>query len=123
MNYKCTFAAVAACAAVACTGLPMPLAGDLVSSQAYADGVSHPKRSAKSKRAVRVRGYIYRGGYYSYTDEDAIDTRAWASSLFTSHSPLRNPLTERQSAAGPFDHGFFFESGVGPRFNDSPYPR
>jgi hypothetical protein len=28
-----------------------------------------------------------------------------------------------QSPAGPFDSGFFFDSGIGPRWNDTPYPR
>jgi hypothetical protein len=31
--------------------------------------------------------------------------------------------TRRRPAdpAGPFDHGFFFDSGIGPRGGDSPY--
>ena len=123
MKHKGMLAALAAGAAIVCTSLPAPLAGDLVSSQAYADGAGSSRGSGKWKRAVRVRGYYYRGGYYSYTDEDVIDTRAWASSLFIPKSPYRTPLTGQQSVAGPFDHGFFFDSGLGPRFNDAPYPR
>jgi hypothetical protein len=120
MKHKGLLAVLAACAGIAFTGVPVPGASDLGASRAYADGV---KKKSKSKRAVRVKGYYYRGGYYSYTDSDAIDTRAWARSLFISKSPQRNPLTERQSDAGPFDSGYFFDSGMGPRFNDSPYPR
>jgi hypothetical protein len=110
-------AAVAACAMVTCTDLPA--AGDLLESKAYADGT----RYTKGKRATRVRGYLQRGGFYSYTDADAADSTAWQRSLFTSSSTFRTPLSERQSPGGPFDSGFFFDSGVGPRFNDSPYPR
>jgi hypothetical protein len=69
---------------------------------------------------LRGWGYYYRGGYYSYTDADVADSRAWARSLFISRSAFRTPLSEQQSPAGPFDSGFFFASGVGPRFNDSP---
>jgi hypothetical protein len=121
MKYKSMVAALAAGAFVTLAGLPM--AGDLGPSQAYADGQKAKARYKKGYRATRVRGYLQRGGYYSYVDQDAINTTAWASSLFTSKSPFRNPLTERQSPGGPFDSGFFFDSGVGPPWNDSPYPR
>jgi hypothetical protein len=120
MKHKGLLAALAACAGIAFTGVPVPGAGDLGASRAYADGV---KKASKRKRAVRVKGYYYRGGYYSYMDADAIDTRAWARSLFISKSPFRTPLSEQQTESGPFDSGYFFDSGMGPRFNDSPYPR
>ena len=68
-------------------------------------------------------GFVRRGGYYSYTDADAINSYAWSSSLFTSSSIFRDPLASLQSPAGPFDSGFFFDSGMGPRWNDTPYPR
>ena len=122
MNYKSIVAALAAGVLVTFTGLPM--AGDLGPSQAYADGGQKAKtRYKKGYRATRVRGYVQRGGYYSYVDQDAINTRAWASSLFISGSPFRNPLTERQSPGGPFDSGFFFDSDIGPPWNNAPYPR
>jgi hypothetical protein len=121
MKHKGLLAVLTACAGIAFTGLPVPGAGDLGSSTAYADGAR--KAKGKWKRAVRVKGYYYRGGYYSYTDADVIDTRAWARSLFINRNPLRTPLSEQQSPAGPFDSGFFFDSGLGPMFNDSPYPR
>jgi hypothetical protein len=122
MKHKGLLAVLAAFAGIAFTGAPVPGAGDLLASKAYADGYRSAKAS-KWKRAVRVRGYYYRGGYYSYTDADVADSRAWARSLFISRSAFRTPLSERQSPAGPFDSGFFFDSGIGPRFNDSPYPR
>src|SRR5690606_10180204 len=63
----------------------LPAAGGLGASKAYADGYrtsGHTKRHAWGTRGTSVRGYMRRGGYYSYADEDAIDTFAWASSLF-----------------------------------------
>jgi hypothetical protein len=120
MKHKGLLAVLAACAGIAFTGLPVPGAGDLASSAAHADGV---RTTAKWKRAVRVKGHYYRGGYYSYTDSDVIDSRAWARSLFISGSPSRTPFSHQQSDGGPFDSGFFFDSGMGPMFNDTPYPR
>ena len=121
MKYKSMVAALAAGAFVTLAGLPM--AGDLGPSQAYADGQKAKARYKKGYRATRVRGYVQRGGYYSYVDQDAINSTAWASSLFTSKSTFRNPLTERQSPGGPFDSGFFFDSDLGPPWNNAPYPR
>jgi hypothetical protein len=118
MKCKAILAALAACAL---TAAAPAMVGDLLISKAYADGAV--KYRGKGRSAARVKGFVQRGGYYSYVDEDAINTSAWARSLFTSISPFRTPLTERQSSAGPFDHGFFFDSGLGPVFNDSPYPR
>jgi hypothetical protein len=119
MKYNAMWAGLAACAVLACTALP--LADDLWSSKAYADG-AHQARY-KARHATRVRGYLQRGGYYSYVDEDVINSRAWARSLFISASEFRTPLSQQQSPGGPFDSGFFFDSGIGPRFNDTPYPR
>jgi hypothetical protein len=117
-----TLALVAACAAFAFTALPA--GGDLGIAKAYADGDRVAKARAKWRKAVRVRGFYYRGGYYSYTDEDVINSTAWARSLFISSSTFRDPLwSARQSPGGPFDSGFFFDSGLGPMWNDAPYPR
>jgi hypothetical protein len=35
----------------------------------------------------------------------------------------RDPYLDRQTQAGPFDYGFFFDSGITPRGGDSPYMR
>ena len=34
---------------------------------------------------------------------------------------FRQPFSVRQTSAGPFDHGFFFDSGTAPHGGDSPY--
>ncbi len=75
------------------------------------------------KRATRVRGFLARGGYYSYTDSDVVNVYGGSRTLFGSTNSYRDPFTDRQTTAGPFDHGFFFDSGTGPRGGDSPYPR
>lgn len=76
------------------------------------------------KRGVRVRGFLERrGGYYSYTDSDVVNVYGGSRTLFGSTNSYRDPFQDRQSIAGPFDHGFFFDSGTGPRGGDAPYPR
>jgi hypothetical protein len=119
MKHKSMWAVLAAGAILAVTALPAT--DHLWSSKAYADGATAGRY--KAKRGARVRGYLQRGGYYSYVDADVADSRAWASSLFISQNRFRTPFTDQQSPAGPFDSGFFFDSGMGPRFNDTPYPR
>jgi hypothetical protein len=119
MKDKAILATLVACTLVAFTG--PPVAGELWTSKAYADGAS--KAHAKWKRAVRVRGFLPRGGYYSYIDQDAINTYSGTRSVYSSTSPFRFPLSEQQSPGGPFDHGFFFDSDLGPRWNNAPYPR
>jgi hypothetical protein len=121
MTYKGIMVAVAACAGVAFTDLPV--GGDLVTSKAYADGAKKIKKAKSRPKGVRVRGFLQRGGYYSYMDADAVNSYAWSSSLFTSKSTFRNPRSIEQSPGGPFDSGFFFDSDIGPPWNNAPYPR
>ena len=55
-----------------------------------------------------------RPGGYSYRVPD-----------ITSTYNGRNPppyAHVRQTPSGPFDSGFFFDSGIGPRAGDAPYP-
>jgi len=118
MKQKALTVAAAACA-FALLALADPVQADdrqSVRSQAKA-GV------AKSRSKARVRGFVARGGYYSYSDSDVINTYAGSRGLYGSTNSYRDPFTDRQSTAGPFDHGFFFDSGIGPRGGDSPYPR
>jgi hypothetical protein len=70
-----------------------------------------------------VRGFLLRGGYYSYVDEDVINVYGGPRVRYGSTNTFRDFLTDRQTPGGPFDSGFFFDSGIGPRWNDSPYPR
>lgn len=85
-------------------------------------------QSAKSKKSYkkggpRVRGYVQRGGGYSYDQFDSINTYGDSRGRYGSSLSLRDPQFGRQTEAGPFDHGFFFDSGVGKNGGDAPYMR
>lgn len=72
-----------------------------------------PKKSGK--------GQVARHGGYSYSQEDAINTYGDSRSNYGGASSLRDPQLDKQTVSGPFDHGFFFDSAIGPRGGDSPY--
>jgi hypothetical protein len=77
---------------------------------------------AKAKKGARVKGYVERrGGGYSYDQADTINTHGDSRSKFGGASSLRDPSLDKQTDAGPFDHGFFFDSAVGARGGDAPY--
>lgn len=88
-----------------------------------ADDSGKPRYTSKyrGKSGAKVRGYTARRGGYSYTYADSINTYGDARSRYGSTQSFRDPSTDRQTKAGPFDHGFFFDSGVAPRGGDSPY--
>ncbi len=56
-----------------------------------------------------LRGVIYYRGGYSYKSSTAT-SRDWR---FVDPAPASALSATRQSAGGPFDSGFFFDSGVG----------
>lgn len=88
------------------------------------DGVSqHPKSSYYRHRGAspQVRGYVIRRGGYSYNYSDSVNTYGSSRTLYGSTPLYRDPMIERQSPAGPFDHGFFFDSAIGPHGGQSPY--
>ena len=73
-------------------------------------------------RAARVRHYAGRRiGFYSYSYRDVINTYGLSRSRYGSINSYRDPLVDRQTPAGPFDHGFFFDSGIEPRGGNAPY--
>ena len=60
------------------------------------------------------KGAPLRGlGGYSYTPSDVA-----ASGIATEPAPYQGV---RQSQGGPFDSGFFFDSGIGPHGGNAPY--
>lgn len=83
-------------------------------------GGAHPK-SSYYRRGPQVRGYVARKGGYSYIYPDAINTYGDSRTKYGGASVHRDPMLDRQTNAGPFDHGYFFDSGVAPRGGDSPY--
>lgn len=77
---------------------------------------------AAARKGPRVQGYLERrGGGYSYNQADAINTYGDARTKYGSASVYRDPQLDKQSIAGPFDHGFFFDSAIGPHGGDAPY--
>jgi hypothetical protein len=90
---------------------------------AAADSVEHPRaRYYYRKRGTRVYAYRARRGGYSYAPEDVANTYGLSRTLFGLNNSYRDPWSDRQTSSGPFDHGFFFDSGIAPRGGDSPYP-
>jgi hypothetical protein len=88
------------------------------------DGASeHPKSAYYRHRGAKpqVRGYIVRRGGYSYSYADSLNTYGDSRTLYGGSPLYRDPLLDRQTSSGPFDHGFFFDSGVAPRGGESPY--
>lgn len=117
MKHKALTVAVAACGLMLLTTGGPVFAGDGPTAR------TKSKAAKVRKGGTRVRAFVARGGYYSYRDEDVMNTYAGSRTLFGSANSYRDPFIDRQTTAGPFDHGFFFDSGVGPRGGDAPYPR
>ena len=85
-----------------------------------AEGGAHPS-SGYYRGGPRVKGYAARRGGYSYRAEDVINTWGDSRTRYGGTNWFRFQGTDRQSSSGPFDHGFFFDSGIGPRGGESPY--
>lgn len=81
---------------------------------------THPQ-SRSYRSGPRVKGFVARRGGYSYSAPDTINTYGDARTKYGGASSYRDPFLDRQTNAGPFDHGFFFDSGIAPRGGDSPY--
>ncbi|MFN3869443.1 MAG: hypothetical protein ACK4MF_10290 [Hyphomicrobiaceae bacterium] len=91
-------------------------------SQAGERGWRGPAHSHSYRRGPQVRGYIARRGGYSYSYAESINTYGDAFARYGAGNSLRDPSMERsQSNAGPFDNGFFFDSGSSARGGDAPY--
>jgi hypothetical protein len=91
-------------------------------SPADADGKRQYSSSGKASKGPAVRGYVVRqGGGYSYIAEDVINTYGNSRTRYGSNNFYRDPMLDRQSQFGPFDNGFFFDSGITARGGDSPY--
>jgi hypothetical protein len=60
-------------------------------------------------------------GFYSYSYRDVINTYGMSRTLYGGTNTYRAPFMDRQTPSGPFDHGFFFDSGMGLHGGDSPY--
>jgi hypothetical protein len=68
------------------------------------------KGKAKTRRQARVRRAPPSGS----TPEEI-------ARYFALHGGNIDPVINKQTQAGPFDSGFFFDSGIAPNGGDSPY--
>ena len=74
------------------------------------------------RNGPQVKGFTQRKGGYSYNYAESINTYGDSRSNYGGASVFRDPMLDRQTNAGPFDHGFFFDSGMtGTHGGDSPY--
>ncbi|MGI9406529.1 MAG: hypothetical protein ACR2O4_09170 [Hyphomicrobiaceae bacterium] len=97
-------------AALAVTALVLS-ATPLVTPADAGSAISKSRKAKASRATPQVRGSSQGVGGYSYSYEDSIID-------FRDRSVFLDPSIDNQS--GPFDSGFFFDSGV-ERQNESPY--
>ncbi|KAB2940638.1 MAG: hypothetical protein K8F92_17740 [Hyphomicrobium sp.] len=83
-------------------------AGDYV-----APGAKAGEYTQKKKAARRQKGRAYAVEQGSTPEEIA--------RYFALYGGYIDPYINKQSPGGPFDSGFFFDSGIGPNGGDSPY--
>jgi hypothetical protein len=95
-------------------------AGGKPSTRSVDNAAEHPS-TGYYRKGPRVRGYVARRGGYSYSIFDTINTYGDSRTQYGSSNTFRDPMIDRQTRFGPFDHGFFFDSGIAPRGGDSPY--
>lgn len=106
--------------ALAMVGLPQSSWAHGVSKKSQAGG-SHRSSKYYRRGKSRVKGYVRRRGGYSYSIQDSINTYGDSRTFNGGANSYRFELYTRQSPSGPFDHGFFFDSGIGLHGGDSPY--
>ena len=77
--------------------------------------LAQPMAASASEDGVKSKGNSSsaRRGGYSYSQADSINTYGDSRGKYGSANSLRDPQLDRQTVAGPFDHGFFYDSGVG----------
>lgn len=77
---------------------------------------------AAPKSKSNGEGYaLRRKGGYSYNYSDSVNTYGDSRTRYGGASVYRDPTLDLQTPSGPFDHGFFFDSGVLSRGGNSPY--
>jgi hypothetical protein len=75
------------------------------------DTFDQPKPPRRAKRRTQARGYTLSPGA----------SPAEIARYFQLYGGYIDPYINKQSPGGPFDSGFFFDSGIGPNGGDSPY--
>ncbi|MBX9926574.1 MAG: hypothetical protein K2Y05_09460 [Hyphomicrobiaceae bacterium] len=80
-----------------------------------------PSIAEAQERGKRAGNTPERRGGYSYSAPDTINTYGDSRGRYGRTEAFRDPNIDRQTNFGPFDNGFFFDSGIGPRGGNSPY--
>lgn len=86
-------------------------------TEQQSESVEH-RSSQAYRRGPQVRGFLLRRGGYSYASPDSINTYGDGRSIYGGGNTY---FYNQQSQGGPFDSGFFFDSGINPRGGNSPY--
>lgn len=94
---------------------------DAGSRKGYSQGGGAHPTSPYYRSGPRVKGYVARRGGYSYNRADTVNTYGNSRSNYGSTNAYRDFTLDKQTVTGPFDHGFFFDSAIGPRGGDAPY--
>ena len=118
------FRSLLSVAAAVALSVGLTVAGGLsVSEQAEAGNAKSNRAAAiRSYRSgPQVRGFVRRRGGYSYARQDTINTYNDSRTFYGSTNTFRDRGLDRQSNSGPFDHGWFFDSGNGLAGGQSPY--
>ncbi|MEO1206990.1 MAG: hypothetical protein AAFV45_11720 [Pseudomonadota bacterium] len=102
---------------LALSGVATAQAGE----RGYSQGSGAHPSSSYYRGGPQVRGYVQRRGGYSYKKGDTINTYGDSRTKYGSTNSYRDLDSDNQTIAGPFDHGFFFDSGVSQHGGDSPY--
>ncbi|MCH9808597.1 MAG: hypothetical protein K0U74_12775 [Alphaproteobacteria bacterium] len=91
-------------------------------SRGYYKGEGAHKSSRFYRGGPKVKGYVRRRGGYSYKYQDSINTYGDSRSNYGGVNAYRDFNSDRQTNFGPFDNGFFFNSGVSSTYGgSSPY--
>jgi hypothetical protein len=78
-------------------------------------GVAAGEYQAKPKAHRHARRHVRRGTVRQGSTPEEI------AKYFQLYGGFLDPAINKQSQGGPFDSGFFFDSGIGPNGGDSPY--
>lgn len=69
---------------------------------------------AADSDGTKVKAHAERRGGYSYNAAQTLNTSGDSRGRYGAADSLRDPSLDRQTNFGPFDHGFFYDSGNGP---------
>jgi len=119
-KFMVTTAILAFAALILTGGAAVPGMGTSAYAQQQPSTGGH-RASEYYKDGSKARASRQRRGGYSYSSEDTINTYGDSRTTNNGANSYRFELYTRQTPSGPFDHGYFFDSGIGLHGGDSPY--